>query len=94
LSSTASKSAWRFRAKSCSGYGFALAVNAERYFFSARTVIEGNGIAAGPAGSKPGSSSAGAPIGGTNRVPKGGSITVTGSVPIANAAGIEDSRPV
>ena len=66
-------------AKWFSGNDFACLWNAAPSFFFVRTVIADSAIAAPPAAIKPGSVSGAAPIAGTNRVRKDGSIIVTGS---------------
>ena len=64
--------------------GFAWAANAARSFFSVRAVIADSAIAASLAAIKPGSISGAAPIVGTNRVWRDGSIIATGSASTAN----------
>ncbi len=66
-------------AKWFSGYGFAWAADVTRCSFCVRAAIADSAIAARPAAIKPGSASGAAPIVGTNRVRKDGSIIVTGS---------------
>jgi hypothetical protein len=66
-------------AKWYSGHGFAWAANAARSFFSVRAVIADSAIAAWLAAIKPVSSNCTAPIAGTNRVRRAGSIIATGS---------------
>jgi len=61
------------------GNGFAWAVNAVPFSFSAPTVIADSAIAAWPAAIKPGCTSDAVPIADTNRVWKDASIIVTGS---------------
>ena len=79
MSSPACEHAWRCMAKWFSGNDFALPTNVARSFSCAPTVIVDNAIAASLAAIEPGSVSGDAPIAGTNRVRKDGSIIVTGS---------------
>jgi hypothetical protein len=66
-------------AKWFSGNGFAWVVNATPSSFSVPTVIAGSAIVASPAAIRRVVSSGVAPIAGTNRAWKDGSIIVTGS---------------
>jgi hypothetical protein len=79
LSSAACESAWRLTAKQFFGNVFALAANAARCSFCVRTVTAGNATAASPAVARRGSASGVAPIDGTSKALKEGSIIVTAS---------------
>jgi len=85
LSSAACEHAWRFLAKRSFGNGFACVAGAARSFFSVPAVIAASATAAALAAIKPESGNGAAPIAGTNRVRKVGSIIATGSGSIVSA---------